>query len=359
MKNQRQWTLLQDAKEIHPIFEESIRQQFQTHAGLWLDKYVRDEPLSNSGEETIQPRPQLIDEVANLPIPKSYPDYYKQWEQTLKNYEARTKIASTKGRMIVHLGAESVIETSIALHHTYGTPYIPGSSLKGLAASYLSQKLRLLVKEKGETSEDYKKLATDYKILFGDQDEAGYIIFFDAHYRPESAIYQGREQPLHSDVMTVHHPKYYQGSQAPNDKQSPVPIPFLSATGHYLIALAAPDLEQKQAWIDFTFDLLAQALLDWGIGAKTSSGYGRMTIKEPPIDPVVRQIEGYHKELKALSNNSIKNQINNHYQHWERIKDHPLGTNFARAIVEKIRLANCEKDLREKPWYKELLAVID
>ena len=233
------------------------------------------------------------------------------------------------------------------------------------------------MQEQGEKSQAYADLVKTYTIIFGDQVEAGYIHFFDAHYQPKSAIHQGleQEQPLHADVMTVHHAKYYQGEQAPDDKQSPIPIPFLSATGTYLIALAAPDLEHRTAWIDFTFDLLSQALLNWGIGAKTSSGYGRMLIgdkqttldtrhvvkeaKVEPVDPIASKIEGYIREVTALPNNSIMGQLDTPYKRWLEVKSHPKGRDLASAIINKILQAGCEKKCRNKKWYQEIIASIE
>jgi len=75
-------------------------------------------------------------------------------------------------------------------------------------------------------------------------------------------------------VITVHHPDYYQGANSPADWDNPTPVPFLSATGDYLIALAGEDgLVQK------AFAILGLALREEGVGAKTSSGYGRMEVQ--------------------------------------------------------------------------------
>src|SRR5207302_10163433 len=59
----------------------------------------------------------------------------------LDDQGAKKRIAHVKGRMIIGLGDESVLETAITLHRTYGVPYIPGSALKGLAAAYVRQRL--------------------------------------------------------------------------------------------------------------------------------------------------------------------------------------------------------------------------
>jgi CRISPR-associated protein Cmr6 len=80
----------------------------------------------------------------------------------------------------------------------------------------------------------------------------------------------------------VHHPAYYSGKNVelvpPADWDEPTPVPFLSATGSYLIALSAP--KGCEEWRQAAFDILKLALAEEGVGAKTSSGYGRMTIQE-------------------------------------------------------------------------------
>jgi hypothetical protein len=106
----------------------------EMHVGLWLDKYLSSNP------DLTKIRHTLTQEVASLPMPVAYQAFFDRWEKMLAEFKARTRRATVKGRMIVGLGDESVLETSIALHHTYGVPYIPGSALKGLASSYAHQK---------------------------------------------------------------------------------------------------------------------------------------------------------------------------------------------------------------------------
>jgi CRISPR-associated protein Cmr6 len=172
--------------------------------------------------------------------------------------------AHTLGRLAVDLGADSVLETSIALHHTYGVPFIPGSALKGLAAHFADQHLEA----------HWKKNQDAHTIMFGTTDAAGYVTFFDALFVPDSGK-QGKM--LWKDVITVHHKEYYQsGDQPPADWDGTTIIPFLTTSGSFLIALAGPD-----GWVEKAFDILALALEKEGIGAKTSSGYGRMSFEKP------------------------------------------------------------------------------
>ncbi len=329
--------------EIREKLPEQARSAYETNAALWLDKYIIKQDRDDTGSHR-----DLIEEVCALPIPTVYRSYFERWQKMLTNeYDAQTRRAQVKGRMIVGLGSESVLETSISLLRTYGVPYIPGSSLKGLAANYA--RLRL--------GEDWQKGGKYYKIVFGDPDDAGYITFFDALYTPDT---EHGKKVLYPDVITVHHQRYYQdASDAPADRDNPNPVPFLSATGTYLIALAAPDLQQPDGWISVTFKIVEDALKTLGIGAKTSSGYGRMEfLSSPskPIDPEVRKAEGYQREIDALRD--VAGQIHGYYQRWQQLTSEEARILLAQAIVEKVRKAGREKATAEKAWYKELQAFL-
>ena len=248
-----------------------------THPGLWLDKYIEDQSKDNALS-----RHKLVNQVAELPVAEAYNAFYAHWEKMLIEYGAQTRKATVQGRMIIGLGDESVLETSVTLHRTYGIPYIPGSALKGLAASYIRQKL--------SATEAWRKDGEAYQVIFGETANAGYITFFDALYIPGTGY---QKKVLYPDVITVHHRDYYQDvkkAKVPADWDSPTPIPFLSATGTYLIALAAPELEHFPEWVNTTFTILKDALGTMGIGAKTSSGYGRMALELPSaLSPVQKQ----------------------------------------------------------------------
>lgn len=223
------------------------------HVGLWIDKFLPYQE-KGAGAKKTQHFGKAMRTVDSL-----YISFYARWEKSLAEIGAQTRRARVLGRLSIGLGGESVLETSISLHRTYGVPYIPGSALKGLAARYARKRLE-------NWDAEYSR------VLFGDTNGAGYLTFYDALYIPESA--KG-DPPLALDVMNVHHPEYYRGENAaPADWDSPTPISFLSATGSFLVALHGPD-----EWVDAAFQILAHALKEEGIGAKTSSGYGRMEIE--------------------------------------------------------------------------------
>jgi CRISPR-associated protein Cmr6 len=351
----------------YSTFDAQTLSHLQTHAGLWLDKYLPEQEDQNKKGDRQQkerttsvtsPRMAHIQSVAALTLSPDHPyrAFYKRWEILLsEDDKARMRHAIVKGRMIVGLGDESVLETSVALHQTYGIPYIPGNALKGLAASYIHQ----YASRTGD--ENWQKESEAYKILFGDTNDAGYITFFDALYVPDTGP---NKQALWPDIITVHHRQYYQGGNdipAPADWDSPIPIPFLSTTGSFLIALAAPDLKEPDPWLDQAFDILREALRELGIGAKTSSGYGRMELSSiDHVSPELKKAQSLKREMDDLPDNAkITGQIGSFYQRWQRLQSQRGRILVAKAIVEKVHKAGLDKTAAEKSWYKEPLEFLE
>ncbi|MCB9694480.1 MAG: type III-B CRISPR module RAMP protein Cmr6 [Alphaproteobacteria bacterium] len=179
--------------------------------------------------------------------------------------------------MIVGLGGKGVSEVGITLHHTWGVPVLPGSSLKGIAA--LGAR-RFLEGWEGRPHPDAVRAEgpTPYDALFGDVEEQGAVVFHDAWMVPTP----DDKNPIHRDVMTVHHPDYYQDGEEPADTESPIPVPFVSASGSWLVALElAPGLDPEAhgAWLEAAWTALRLGLDRHGIGSKTNAGYGRFDLR--------------------------------------------------------------------------------
>jgi len=233
--------------------------------GLWLDHFTEWE--ERRGELK---RAEASDKRRRIPKSFTHPEvdpllflaYRNRWDRMIdalraQNYIVQKFTLRAASRVIVGLGAESVLETSIRLHRIYGFPIIPGSALKGLARAYAE-----LVEKKNESDLTFAK-------VFGKsppEAEAGKVIFFDAIPANPSNL------TLELDVMNPHYGPYYQGVAPPADYHNPVPIFFLTigAGSEFLFAVTSRerDLAQKaQQW-------LTKALTEMGIGAKTVAGYG-------------------------------------------------------------------------------------
>lgn len=227
-------------------------------------------------------------------------------------------------RLVVGLGNESVYETSMTLHHVYGIPYIPGSAVKGITRHYVitqilgkemtpydwgniekileysSDDLKKLQKEndlkkkftstrKTKDTQETKEPSDQFLIklkeskwlkrldtartIFGTQENAGKVVFFDAF--PTTA------PTIEPDIMNPHYGDYYSGKTdnsnnpiPPADYLSPNPIFFLTVKGatfdFYLGKKqkeTAVDLDKAKKWLE-------DALQEQGIGAKSAVGYG-------------------------------------------------------------------------------------
>ena len=223
------------------------------NAGLWLDRFLPEQLAAGEHPppHVEHPHTKHIKAAAGIGEPDAYNRFFIRWQAALADlpqYEhVKTGVAAARGRLVVGLGAEGVLENAITLHRAYGVPYIPGSALKGLAAAYAHRRLTNAEWRKPPLILEPQAPFSAHEILFGSTRSTGYVTFFDALYVPNSAA---PNRPLLPDVLTVHHPKYYQGgneAEAPADWDSPTPISFISATGRFLVALAGP-----AQWVDLS-----------------------------------------------------------------------------------------------------------
>lgn len=308
------------------------------NAGLWLDKFI-----SSLSKEDKESHSNLAKQVAQIDEPDDYVALYDSWKDALEELGAVCRKAEVKNRMAVGLGCDGVLETSVMLHRTYGVPYIPGSAMKGLAAAFARQ----------YCGADWQVGKPFYEIVFGTNDKAGYVTFFDALYVHGSG-HHGKA--LHFDVMTVHHRAYYEGkNQPPADWDDPNPVPFVSATGKYLIALAAPD--GCEGWREIAFKILKAALGNEGIGGKTSSGYGRMTAEELPPDSEQQETEGMIRAIKAIPDGKLPNELGGHAS--KLLSSKLIAGNkhkVAQFVFKRINDGGSKrrKKFEEKPWFAEV-----
>lgn len=178
---------------------------------------------------------------------------------------------ATEWRLIVGLGGASVYETSMTLHHIYGFPYIPASSIKGVLRSYIT--LKCFGDEEKTALKD-----KDFVEIFGSSAAEkigennvgiGAITFFDAF--PVSA------PSVEPDIMNVHYRDYYNNTGAPKDTDSPNIVSFLTVKAgtlfQFIIGAKKHNLMFQGKQLG---DWLREALSEHGIGAKTAVGYGYM-----------------------------------------------------------------------------------
>lgn len=227
----------------------------------------------------------------------------------IEGYKKNSFEMKCSGRIIIGLGGSHVAETSMTLHHIYGVPYIPGSALKGVTRHYFLIELfektqednnQILCFEKiienidkskiEEELKDLDKFRERYKVngvvpsekiidwfknkdnknkienfqkIFGTQNNEGKVIFMDSY---------PKELELKIDIMNPHYSTYYDKAKTPPaDYINPVPINFLVVENSiFTINLLSKDEELLKN----AYEKLKEALTEYGIGAKTSLGYG-------------------------------------------------------------------------------------
>lgn len=315
----------------------------ETHAGLWLDKY-----LSETSREDTEAKRKLVRDVAELGEPPGYKEFFQRYRDALEELGAEVRQAKTLGRLVVGLGGEGVLETTLTLHRVYGVPYIPGSALKGLASRYAHLYLE------GEAwRRDLANFARGEAQagLFGTTEEGGAVVFFDALPIPGA-------WRLHPDILNPHHREYYgTGEEPPADWDSPVPVSFLSVTGKFLLALApAPGVASGEArpWLEAAWKILGWALAEEGVGAKTSSGYGRMELeglvaqRDDATVPSRPEYEALRTRLQALSYRELRAFLQKEAKTILTLSPEELAS-FKEALASKGFLKN-PRDLKD--WAK-------
>jgi CRISPR type III-B/RAMP module RAMP protein Cmr6 len=238
------------------------------HPGLLLQRYLFHAAVGT--ERWAAEKRDLLrtarDAANDDELRRLYRAAFDRWTRTLPTDPPPIDLI-TEGRLIVGLGSESVLETGIRLHHTYGLPVIPGSALKGVSAHYCNAVW-------GSVEPKFVRETGEYhRLLFGTTDDSGCITFHDAWLVP------GSQNPLVLDVMTPHHPDWLDGNKPPTDFDSPVPVSFVSVAGTFRVAVSwngPAGHAQSKNWTQLALELLKEALREWGVGGKTSSGYGRL-----------------------------------------------------------------------------------
>jgi len=319
-----------------------------------MDKYIKYtySGRKNDTESKGESKGNLFRELAShQESPPGYEDFFRRYKEALSQAGATFATFEVKdSRLVIGLGQEGVAETSMTLHHTYGVPVIPATAIKGLMSHFAAQRLE------GEAwfqkiAEGKTQRGTAQKVLFGDTEEAGYLVIYDALPRPGT-------WKLSVDVMTPHHQKYYTATppKPPADWDSPVPVPFLTvAKGEFLFAMRVS--EGGDPWLQVAWEILKKALAEEGIGAKTASGYGRLVLKDGSYlpgqpaakgpSPELQRVMQYIERLKPARLPSESQQL------LRRIKGLPEEEQKAAAqkVLEKI---TDHKRFSRYDWYKEL-----
>ena len=293
--------------------------------GLLFDRYTAYRlgwSLESDSRTRTNPKHEALKVVRDTQMDAAlHRAYVTRWRAMLAAQGAGTFEAEPEWRFVVGLGGKGPLEVGMTFHRIYGFPFIPGSSLKGLARAWAMLQLAATLGVPSLTLDEYLqrnppgekprdktplnkledlleaqdkdwsgllgKIESDpaiqraegailklgiqglrtnsdifnFRQVFGCLDHVGKVVFFDAVPLAQPT--------LEIDVMNPHYADYYQGNAPPADYLSPTPIYFLTVgrDSRYLFAVAGPEKIQARKWLE-------GGLSELGSGAKTTSGYG-------------------------------------------------------------------------------------
>ncbi len=271
-------------------------------------------PTDASGKVPDGDRSSWLQHLAGFSVEPDYGKAFNYWKESLNQSGDHTAFLTLESRLLVGHGTSSATDFGITLHHTWGVPVIPGSALKGLTAHFVETVFGPAVQSdrpwesdeldpvqfQGVTWKDRRIThgpGRTYQSLFGapdaESDKAarqanewagasrGLVTFHDALYVYDNTA---ANKPFAQDGLTPHQKDYYDdhithGSAAtawPNDYTDPVPLGFMTVRPKVRLLLA---LSGDPDWTPIAAEFLTQAFkAEWGVGGKTSSGYGRAAV---------------------------------------------------------------------------------
>jgi CRISPR-associated protein Cmr6 len=292
-----------------PLYYTEVIPKNEGNSGLWYDKFCDkwQNDWSGLGEDG---KKAWISTVTNRPCGNitQLEQATHRMTKLLEHHQQAPLYYRLESDFVTGLGREHPVENGFAWHHTLGTPYLPGSSIKGMVRAWAEQwadtdKATLKHIFGSESKQDYNF-------------HVGSVIFCDAL----------PTRPLHlkADVMTPHYSPYYQdttGQTPPADWHSPIPIPFLVVEkGLTFIFGTLPRRidEQSQKDCEMVQGWLQEALCWVGAGAKTAVGYGRFvntnttSAKPTTVDRTTQQKQptlSAAQELVALLKGVTKSKL--------------------------------------------------
>ncbi|WP_295437485.1 type III-B CRISPR module RAMP protein Cmr6 [uncultured Thiodictyon sp.] len=302
------------------------------HPGLLIQRGLEVHDADNKEAKT-----RHLTRVCAIPTGAFYQNAYHRWKRaTADAMRFNQAELALETRLFIGLSGAGMLETGCAISHSYGAPYIPGSSVKGVVKAHVRA---------SAFGDQHPEVFAE---LFGaDADPqgnypnglSGLVTFHDAWWVPGSA-----DKPLVEEIVTTHHLEYYgqEGRVPATDFDSPIPNAQIAVQGAFLFVL-----EGEPAWRDLARQMLIAALADRGIGAKTRTGYGLFDPRpRVPAEPTCPWVD---ETIAALT---IKNKAKDE----ETLRGKALAEEWAKLtdpVIKAAALADIRSRLQAHGWWQE------
>jgi len=297
----------------------------ESNAGLWYDKFC-DQWLDEWEGLGDASKRNWIQQVTRGPVGDSrlIGEIVRRRLNLITQCRGTPFHFKTEGPFVTGLGRNHPVENGFAWHQTLGTPYLPGSSVKGIVRSWATI-----------WEEESKEIINR---VFGPRNSnspsVGSVIFLDAI--PEGQV------RLKADVMTPHYGPYYQGNEPPADWHNPVPVPFLvvDSKQDFLFGLLPrrPQEVQDKEDCQKAIKWLKDALKYIGGGAKTAAGYGRfeqIIPRSPGMDWLDKEIERLAKENNKSPQKVLAEMPMKVAENWNKIENQEIKKDVLIEIISR------------------------
>lgn len=276
-----------------PLYKDAVRHPAERlpkgHAGLWYDKFCNRWQVEGETWSMASARDgtgggkklEWINTLTNgeVGVRDELDEYASRLARLVERRKGRYGVFVAESRFVTGLGRSHPVENGFAWHSTLGTPYLPGTSIKGMVRAWAS-----LGAAPPAPREAVQR-------LFGGPESGGRVSFLDAV--PVAPV------QLEPDVVTPHYAGWRE-AEPPGDWRSPKPIPFLvtAAKTPFLFGVM-PRADTADADLDEVMSWLCLALTWSGSGAKTAVGYGRFRRESARTDELRQRFRAREREHEA------------------------------------------------------------
>ncbi len=279
------------------------RHRREANGGLLFDKYMKLAP--SRFDQRIQR------EIIRFAAEDAKAAWERlAWERIIERHRvllrdlgAQSFVAATSSPLCLHLSRTTSLENGgIALHPVWGTPYIPGTALKGMTRRYAENIWKPRQPDRAQAQALIDAIFGTVPTGQGDgasNAAAGNVVFVEA--------WPVNLRQIQLDIVNTHYPHYYQGNDPPGDWDQPQPVyfPAVPAGTEFLFGVAPRHPAVPQQHVELARQWLIEALAHLGVGAKTASGYGRMDTEASsvaaPVDLASEKLASMELELMLVS----------------------------------------------------------